>query len=274
MRKGTDNLGSLPPPLGGPAPAEILLSRAPLVHVVLQVRFSSVLKIDSREGMAPFQEEVRSEYPLLEQAAVQQLQMELGSGAPFFRPATSNLWRFSDADRCWILSLTSDAVTLETRRYDGRADFLSRWYEALAHVERIFAPSLALRLGVRYVNRIHGESLEELTEWIIPNLIGVAQPELREHVSQAISEANVTVEEGALLLRWGVLAAGMTIDPTLLEPAPVPSWILDIDVSSAEQRSFSGDGLATAFQALADRAYSVFRYAVTSAGLEHFGAQP
>jgi hypothetical protein len=42
--------GLLPFPLGGPAPAEILLARAPLVHVVLQARFSSVLMIDAKEA--------------------------------------------------------------------------------------------------------------------------------------------------------------------------------------------------------------------------------
>jgi uncharacterized protein (TIGR04255 family) len=204
---------------------------------------------------------------------VQQFQVELGPEATPLRPTASNLWRFTDADRNWILSLTSDAVTLETRRYDGRTDFLSRWYEALGRVERVFAPRLALRLGVRYLNRIHGDSLEGLTKWVVANLIGVAQSEFRDHVIQAISQANMTVEEGALLLRWGILPANATIDPTLLEPARTSSWILDIDVSSTGQRPFSGEALTAAFQALANRAYSVFRYAITPAGLEHFGAQ-
>jgi uncharacterized protein (TIGR04255 family) len=265
--------GKLPYPLGGPAPAEIPLARPPLVHVVLQARFSSVLMIDARDGMAPFQEEVRAEYPLLDQVAVQQLQMDLNSGVPQARPVASNLWRFSDADRNWVLSLTSQAVTLETRSYDGRADFLGRWYDVLGRVERVFAPGLALRIGVRYVNRIQGQSLEKLTELVTPNLIGVAQPELREYVTQAVSEATMTIDEGGLLLRWGILGPHSTIDPGLLEPVPTSSWILDIDVSSTQQRLFSGEGLAADFQALANRAYSVFRYAITEAGLEHFGAQ-
>jgi uncharacterized protein (TIGR04255 family) len=105
------------------------------------------------------------------------------------------------------------------------------------------------------------------------SLIGVAQPELRDHVSQAISEANMTVEEGALLLRWGILPANATFDPGLLPAVPTTSWILDIDVSSASHKPFSGEGLQIAFQALADRAYSAFRYAITPAGLTHFGAQ-
>jgi len=264
--------GSLPPPLGGPAPQEIFLSRLPLARVVAQTRFSTVLKIDSKDGMVPFQECVRSDYPLLEQASVQQMQVDFSSGVPGFKQITSDIWRFSNPDRSWVLSLTSDAVTLETRRYEGRADFLCRLSGALANVERVFAPALGLRIGVRYVNRIQGESLTDLTEWVMPNLVGVAQPELRAHVTQAISEAIMTVEEGSSLLRWGVMPGGSTIDPALLEPVPTPSWILDIDVSSAEQRPFAADSLTSDFYALAERAYSIFRYAVSPAGLTHFGA--
>lgn len=265
--------GSLPLPLGGSAPREVPLSRSPLVRVIAQTRFPSVLKIDSRDTMIAFQEEVGPEYPILEQAAAPQFHIEFTSGSPNVRQVTSNLWRFSTADRSWLLSLAADAVTLETSRYGGRDDFLKRWCDVLAFVERIFDPRLALRVGVRYVNQIQGESLSDLTKWVRGSLVGVAQDELRDHVTHAISEANVAIEEGVLLLRWGILPANATFDPGLLAPAPTSSWVLDIDVSSAEQRPFSEDSLRSTFRALANRAYAVFRYAITDDGLEHFGAQ-
>jgi uncharacterized protein (TIGR04255 family) len=271
--RGPTMPGSLPPPLGGPSPTEIPLSGAPLVRVIAQTRFSSVLRIDSKDAMMAFQEEVGSDYPILEQTNTPQLQVEFGSGVPNVRPVMGNLWRFSTADRGWLLSLATDAVTFETQQYDGRADFLARWQEVLSAVERIFAPRLALRLGVRYVNRIRGESLVELTRWVRDSLIGFAQPELRNHVTQALSEATMNVEEGVLLLRWGILPPQATIDPGSLPAVTDASWILDLDVSSSNQRPFSADGLAADFQRLADRAYSVFRYAITPAGLDHFGAQ-
>jgi uncharacterized protein (TIGR04255 family) len=267
-------MSSLPPPLGGPAPAEIALSRSPLVRVVAQARFSNVLKIDSKDAMAAFQDEVGSAYPVLEQGAAPQFQVEFGpGGAPNVRPVTSPLWRFSDAERGWLLSLASEAVTLETQHYEGRTDFLRRWREALDLVERVFAPRLALRLGIRYVNRIHEEALVELPRWVRDTLLGVVQPELRDYVKQALSEATLMTEEGILVLRWGIVPANATFDPGLFLPVPAPSWVLDIDASSASQRPFSGEALETAFCALSNRAYSVFRYAVTPAALEHFGAQ-
>jgi uncharacterized protein (TIGR04255 family) len=264
--------GTLPYPLGGSPPAEIPLSRSPLVRVLAQVRFASVLKIASTDGVVPFQEAVRSEYPLLQQTAAQQFQLDFASGAPNLRPVQSTLWRFSDAAGDWILSLSSETVSLETHRYSLRGDFLERWLTALTHVERIFAPVLTLRLGMRYLNRIQGESLVALSKWVQANLVGVAEPTLLEHIAQAMSEANMKIEEGTMLLRWGVMPPSMTYDPALLEPVQDTSWILDIDVFSAEQKPFAAAALATDSLALAQRAYTVFRYAITEPGLDHFGA--
>ena len=261
---------SLPPPLGGKAPEERPLANSPLVRVVVQARFSSVLKIDSKEGVAPFQELVRGHYPLLEQVTSHQLQIEVAANIPNFRPIASNVWRFSDASKSTMVSLASDAVTLEARAYPGRDDFFKNWNQILRWVEDSFAPGLAVRIGIRYLNRIDGDDVVQLPRWIRENLIGVALPEYREHVTQAVSEANLSVDEGSLLLRWGIIPGNTTIDPGLLEPVPTASWILDIDTFSNEQKAFEAEGLAAECQRLAERAYSVFRWVMTEDGLAHF----
>ncbi len=262
---------SLPSPLGGSAPAELPLPHSPLVSVVAQARFSTVLKIDSREGIAPFQENMRADYPLFEEVTAHQLQIDMSGGAGAFKPVTTKVWRFSDAARSRTLSLSSDTVTLEARVYPGRAAFMARWATILERLEGAFAPGLVLRSGVRYLNRLHGSSLERLPDWIRENLIGVALPDLRGHVTQAISEANLKVEEGQLLLRWGILPPKSTIDPALLEPIEDLSWILDIDIFSAAQQPFAAAELEQSYAALAERAYAVFRWVVMPAGLAHFG---
>ena len=146
---------SLPPPLGGSAPEEKPLANSPLVRVLVQARFASILKIDSKEGVAP-------------------------------------------------------------------------------------------------------------------NQIGVALPEYREYVSQAISEANLRIEEGDMLMRWGIIPKNATIDPGLVDPVGTASWLLDIDASSSEQRPFEAESLAAIYQKLSERAYAVFRWVMTDKGLAHF----
>ena len=56
----------LPPPLGGSAPEERPLANSPLARVLVQARFAGILKIDSKEGVAPLQELIRRQYPLLD----------------------------------------------------------------------------------------------------------------------------------------------------------------------------------------------------------------
>lgn len=262
---------NLPAPLGGRAPPEVPLVISPLERVVMQVQFSTVLKIEDRDGITALQEEVRGAYPLFEHSTSHQLQFDPNSPATALRPTVNNIWQFTDATKSFRIALGSESVSMEAMRYASRSDFLARWSDVLEKIERLFSPGLCTRSGARYVNRLSGKALERLTELVTPNFIGVAQPELRTHVVQALSQAVLTVEEGALLLRWGVLAPGTTIDPGLLPAINVPSWILDIDVHSAVQRSFSAEELSSDFARLSERAYALFRYSMTDDALRFFG---
>src|SRR4051794_38655481 len=53
-----------PRPLGGSPPPEVPLLRAPLVAVVAQVQFASVLRIGQKEEIIPLQESLRRRYPI------------------------------------------------------------------------------------------------------------------------------------------------------------------------------------------------------------------
>jgi uncharacterized protein (TIGR04255 family) len=195
-----------------------------------------------------------------------------GPLSPNLRPVVTNVWRFSSADRTSTISLTTEAVTFESLDYPGRTAFIARWSEILRWVQNVFAPSLTLRTGMRFINRIRDDSLEHLPEWIEPNLVGVALPELRSHVVQALSEANLRIEEGDLVLRWGIVPPHGTYDIGLLEPLPEASWILDIDAFSVEQMPFDTEVLNMRYRQLAERCYAMFRWAMTENGLHHFGA--
>src|SRR4051794_13728758 len=116
---------TLPVPLGGPSPAEVSLPRAPLVRVLAQVRFPGILKIDDKSSIVPFQEEIRGTYPLFQQEASQQLHVEVGPSGPAVRHDVGNIWRFTDAEHGWRVSLTTDSVALETSRYSNREDFIA-----------------------------------------------------------------------------------------------------------------------------------------------------
>jgi uncharacterized protein (TIGR04255 family) len=265
---------SLPPPLGGPSPSEVSLPHAPLAAVLAQLRFPGILKIDSKEAVAPFQEQVRRDYPLFEQEPTQQIEVQMGPSGPTVRQVAGNAWRFRDASKHWRVSLLTDSVSIETDNYASRNDFLARWTKILAAIERNFEPQIALRIGMRYIDRITEEPLEIIDQLVRSDVLGVAHPPLRKHVRHALSEASLAIDEGQMLLRWGVMPPNGTIDPLVLKPIPEVSWILDIDVSSDMQRPFAHAALEGCFRALAARAYSVFRYITTERFLKTYGATP
>lgn len=263
------------PPLGGPPPAEVPLAKAPLARVLAQVRFPRLLSIEDKSKVAPFQAELRAAYPFFSEDKGQNLKVELGQPGPVIQTVATTLWRFASVDRDRTITLTPEAVTLEAKTYGSRRDFLSMLGEVVGAVQRHFAPGVAERIAIRYVTRVVGEGYDRIDAMIRPGLLGVAIPEMRANVTHAVSEAAMTVEDGALMLRWGVLPPSGTIDPSVLEPVDQPSWIIDIDVSSVQQvMVFDADDLVTGFDALAQRAYAVFRYMVTDDFLKLHGGQP
>ena len=51
-------------PFTDPPPVEVPLVNAPLVRVIAQLRFPLVAAIEQRDFIAPFQEAIRSSYPV------------------------------------------------------------------------------------------------------------------------------------------------------------------------------------------------------------------
>jgi uncharacterized protein (TIGR04255 family) len=241
------------------------------VRVLAQVRFPGILKIDNKDVVALFQEEIRRDYPLFEQQATQRVEVQFGAGGPTIKQVPSTNWRFQDAKSNWRLSLTTDALSFEVESYTSRNEFLARWTRAIAAVQQIFEPGIALRIGMRYIDRVTDKPLDAIEKLVHTDILGFARPPLRDHVRHAMSEATLSIEEGEMLLRWGIMPANTTIDPNVLPPVPHLSWILDIDVSSSEQRAFDDHQLAAAFRALAERAYSVFRHMTTDEFLKAYG---
>jgi uncharacterized protein (TIGR04255 family) len=263
---------ALPEPLGGASPAEVSLSRAPLVRVLAQVIFPGILKIDSKDAVADLQEQIRGDYPLFEQQASRQVHLQVGVGEPIVRQEPANLWRFIDAEKNWRVSLTTSFCTLECDRYLSRDDFISRWSGVLTAIERSFNPRIVQRTGLRYINQVKGEQLKSIEDLVRPGILGVATPNMRQHILHHLTEATLAIEEGEMLLRWGIMPANATIDPGTLNPIPEKSWILDIDVYSNVQRPFTSQELASSFRALAEREYSVFRFVTTERFLQTYGA--
>jgi uncharacterized protein (TIGR04255 family) len=264
-------MSAIEDPLVAPPPLEVPLKDAPLVRVIAQVRFPEILSVEQRDFVAPFQEAVRATYPVLRQEQTQGLLLSPTGIAPA-KPQI--VWRFSDVDGHWRVSLTPEFLALETTKYISRSDFLKRLRAVVEALGEHLEPTLVDRLGIRYIDRITGAAVADIVRLVRSEVRGITGTAAATHVAHALSESIFELPDARVLARWGRLPAGATFDPAAIEPVQEESWILDLDMFSAEPMHFDVNRLLTNAQRYAERIYAIFRWVVTDDFLRRYGGTP
>lgn len=262
-----------PSPLVGPPPVEVPLLRSPLVRVVAQVRFPLIASVEHREFIAPFQEAIRREYPVLRpeqsRGVVLGPQGVMGS-------RSNTVWRFHDASSVWRVTLAPDFIALETTNYTSRSDFLGRIRSVVQALADHIDPRVVDRVGVRYIDRVTGTQLDDLPSLVRPEVAGILGTPLADHARHAITENMLTLPDdaGHVTVRWGLVPPRGTVDPGAVEAIEEASWILDIDTFRTETRPLDVDTVVEQARRFAERIYSIFRWAVTDNFLRLYGGKP
>ena len=248
-------------PFVGPASPTVHLPNTPLTGVLVQVRFPEVFSIAKAEFIADFQERIRADYPLhyLDQNPVLELKNDGG------KQGLIPNWRFYDAARQWRLSLTTGFVALETRAYQSRLDFTQRADTIMRALSATIKPGLTTRVGVRYVDRIHGPQWEQLSSFVRPEILGLYKGDYRENLNRTWNEIVCETDAGTMTSRWGFMPANQTHEPDLMPPISAPSWFLDVDVYNefAQPKAFDADEIKTRITNLTTRAYGFFRWVMS-----------
>ncbi len=262
-------------PLLGEPPERVQLHAAPLVRVLGQVQFPKIIKISAEQHIGDFQEAIRKSYPFIERDAAQSVQLNFDGANVKSSAAEEVIWRFFDNTRQWRASLNPSALTLETTSYTSRQEFLERFQFLIEALGRTIQPSIATRVGFRYVNRLdRAQDLQDLEQLVYSDLVGLLSATLRDKVELTVSQAQCTTLEGKLLVRWGLLPAGATHDPDMAPPVNARSWMMDIDsftTSNLPAEGFHAGDIVSKVDTMANRAYAFFRWSVTGEFLNRFG---
>jgi uncharacterized protein (TIGR04255 family) len=259
-------------PLTAAPPPEVPLKDTPLVRVIAQLRFPPILSIEDTKFVASFQEAIREEYPILQPVQAQNL---IFNSENAVSSSTSTTWCFSDVDRIWRISLANNAVTIDTTKYVSRKEFLSRLEKLLNLLDERFQLSQIERFGMRYIDRVSGQNLHEITSLIKPEMAGIISSDLQEYMQQILHESVfvLPVEEALIAARWGIVPRNVTFDPYSIEAINEPSWILDLDMSSTKEQSFNIDSLMQKANSFAARLYTFFRWVVNDEFLRRYGGE-
>jgi len=258
-------------PLTAQPPEEVPLKDAPLIRVIAQVRFPPILSIEKKDFVGSFQEEIRYEYPILQP---EQTQTVVFGPQGVVQPAFQLTWRFIDTAGSWRVSLAPNFMALETTAYSSRRDFLERLERLLIAFEQSFNPQIIERFGLRYVNRLIGQDLQDISSLVKPEIAGLMGAEFIEDIHQTVNESLFVIPNGGeeIIARWGLMPGDVTFAPDI-EPVAESSWILDIDMSLSKNREFSIEELMSEGRCFAERIYTFFRWAVKDEFLRRFGGK-
>jgi uncharacterized protein (TIGR04255 family) len=255
---------------------EVVLGDAPLVKVLVQLRFPAIVELQDRNALVGFQKALREVFPVYRQGNEHALVVADGK---VLKSDSSVVHRFSDVDGAWIASLTPEWVALETTSYTTRDEFVARWSKVVAALSAMEqAPAVYDRLGVRYIDQLTGEDATVNLRTIIRHeVLGAlaledSMPEPDQLIA-AITQAHFRLDGPQLMARWGRLPANAAMVPGLA-PIPQVSWILDMDVFLDEVgRRFDADEIVKATEHAARHAYRFFRWAVTDTFIQQRGGQ-
>jgi uncharacterized protein (TIGR04255 family) len=174
---------------------------------------------------------------------------------------------FSDPKSIWQVTVTETAVALETTEYSSRDDFCERSGEIFGALSSVMLPPVVDRVGMRYVDRLAGDAIARVPEFVIPELqalVGcIEEPMSIEH---SLTQTQIAVgDHESLQVRTGLLPAGLAFDPAVPQ-LPEPTWLLDMDVfTTTAGFAFDSKELEQRLRRFAEVAYAFFRWATTDA---------
>ncbi len=229
--------------------------RNPLVAVIVDLRFSPILKI--AKGVPEFQDMVRNSFPEFREETSRFVNLQPLGGIEISEDKV-----FSFIRETTKLSLSTGALTLEARGHHDREELIRDFSVGLEALKKIYSPIHALRLGLRYINLVDKKQLriEDSVSWA--SLIN--EPFIHEPTGIGGGDALFNVEvtsaadsKGSLTVRYGLLP----------EPASKrPVFRLDLD-RYMEQDFVVGD-IADLLRSFSNDIFFTFRSFAGKALLE------
>lgn len=253
---------------------EVTLPHSPLIRVIAQVRFPPVASLANQEFIAPFQEKLRHDYPILRKE--QELSLVIGPSGAATQPTNGVVWRLAEKEGVWRLSLGANFLSLETTGYSDLPEFAGRFVVALEAFAELARPVIYDRLGLRFVNRVYGnDRLSRLPKLVRPELLGFLGVNVGSAtITNSVIQTQFDLQGMGLLVRAVQLPKDSIFDPAVVTPISEPSWILDLDAFTPKPQDFDVKQIADLLRHLAARCYRLFRWSVTDQFVVECGGKP
>ena len=165
---------------------------APVVYVIVQVRFSPVLSL--RTYIPKIQEYFRRDgFPAFESRFNFQLAFSVPPPEP--EPAGDSIpvertlaYVFSNRDRSQSFMLEQNGLTLQVTDYSDFEWFLNLFLKHQEHVNEVISPDSSERIGLRYIDAVLPKPGSKVKEYLIPAVLGLAEQPVEGTLQHAYSE--------------------------------------------------------------------------------------
>ncbi|WP_343565500.1 TIGR04255 family protein [Kiloniella sp. b19] len=232
----------------------------PLVEVVFQARFTSLLEIET-EIPVVFHEKIRDLYPLFSSNSV--VDVEINStdlSKQNFNQARR--YEAKSIDGNWQIVLTSDFLAVLTKAYDNWSEFKSHVDLALAAFFSVYKPAQFTRIGLRYIDQISKESYGLQNEtW---------KDLLQPHVAGVLSAEDINEDELVALQNQFVLSLPNDSKVTVRhgfavnkKDQAVNDYYIDTDFYTESLMGASKDGALTSLEGFREYTNSLFQWCIS-----------
>jgi uncharacterized protein (TIGR04255 family) len=254
------------------------MKNAPVYFTIAQVRFNPVLTLPTL--IPTIQENLRKKnYPDFKESIAVTFNLIPNEESKIPKPVPQQIqqYSFSNLASTESFSLDQGSLSLQATSYETFEVFSARLVEILNLVDRtVGGLSYIDRIGVRYLDAITPGEGETLSQYLIPEVLGI-YGKLGGEMRLAFSESQVTYNDETLVART-VIQQGKIAFPPDLQPGGLmlskrfanfvgPYAILDTDAFSTERMLFDLDEVGKRLSVLHDKTSSAFRSSVTTHAL-------
>lgn len=233
------------------------LTKAPVVSIIGQVRFSPVLAIES--SVPKIQDELRQKgFPKFDKVTQQSVTFRSDSSP--IPPTVEYLWRFTDREDGQIVVLSTSALTLHSMLNQTAEEFDRVLLDLVKIIHDIVRPELILRIGLRYLNVIQpSEDLTDaggLSRYVQEGILGIplqragAKNSAWHIYSVNQTEYGVLVFQARHPLSENFVPPDLFLGPNIkIRPLrPCPSVVLDLDHFADLNMPFDIDSIKTSLE--------------------------
>lgn len=179
--------------------------KSPLIEVIFQLRFPTILSINSNQPVR-FQEKIRDKYPFYEDKLEEFGDFVLNpqlKAATMRKTGENKNYMFVSEDGMTKINLTPSFIAISTMGYTLWEDFEKHIDFIIPIFEAEYHPSFYTRVGLRYVDAFTRSDLglqgKKWIELIKPHVLGMVNEEHEDGVKSYLSEIEYETKESGVL---------------------------------------------------------------------------